>query len=270
MGDRVVLRALGGDLERDGAVPRQLWVENSRNEKVKKSPEQVRNDIDEWSRLVECGDLATGADVDRLYAGFAHALTGLLRYERLYIARLDEYGQVSSAPSFGADGTPGVSRTLVLNRAFQYAATFGYTVWLRPQDAWLGKGVAASGSVATRLGLSGVPVSAETIAFCQAMGLNPQTMLKHIGHSPYIGTGLMRIRVPMMIQEKFTPATMKIGVWQKDMSIIGQMMRSHALHAPLFQASASIYDQAESKGLGEYDTAAVAQILAPARRTHRS
>jgi len=37
-------------------------------------------------------------------------------------------------------------------------------VWLRPQDAWLGKGVAASGAVATRLGLSGVPVAAETVA----------------------------------------------------------------------------------------------------------
>jgi dihydroorotase len=49
-------------------------------------------------------------------------------------------------------------------RAMQYAATFGYTVWLRPQDAWLGQGVAASGAVATRLGLSGVPVAAETIA----------------------------------------------------------------------------------------------------------
>ncbi len=54
--------------------------------------------------------------------------------------------------------------TQVLQRAMLYASTFGYTVWLRPQDAWLGKGVAASGSVATRLGLSGVPVSAETIA----------------------------------------------------------------------------------------------------------
>ena len=54
--------------------------------------------------------------------------------------------------------------TLVLMRALQYAATFGYTVWLRPQDAWLGNGVAASGAVATRLGLSGVPVAAETIA----------------------------------------------------------------------------------------------------------
>jgi dihydroorotase len=54
--------------------------------------------------------------------------------------------------------------TLVLMRAMQYAATHGYTVWLRPQDAWLGKGVAASGAIATRLGLSGVPVVAETIA----------------------------------------------------------------------------------------------------------
>jgi len=57
-----------------------------------------------------------------------------------------------------------VADTLVLMRALQYAATFGYTVWLRPQDAWLGKGVAASGAVATRLGLAGVPVAAETIA----------------------------------------------------------------------------------------------------------
>jgi dihydroorotase len=54
--------------------------------------------------------------------------------------------------------------TLVLLRALQYAATFGYGVWLRPQDAWLGKGVAAQGAVATRLGLSGVPAAAETIA----------------------------------------------------------------------------------------------------------
>jgi dihydroorotase len=54
--------------------------------------------------------------------------------------------------------------TLVLHRALQYAATFGYTTWLRPQDAFLGTGVAAKGPLATRMGLSGVPVIAETIA----------------------------------------------------------------------------------------------------------
>jgi len=57
-----------------------------------------------------------------------------------------------------------VRDTLVLARALLYAATYDYTVWLRPQDAWLGNGVAASGAMATRLGLSGVPVMAETVA----------------------------------------------------------------------------------------------------------
>ena len=54
--------------------------------------------------------------------------------------------------------------TQVLQRTLQYASTFGYAVWLRPQDYYLGQGVAASGPLATRMGLSGVPVMAETIA----------------------------------------------------------------------------------------------------------
>jgi dihydroorotase len=57
-----------------------------------------------------------------------------------------------------------ISNTQVLQRAFQYASTFGYPVWLRPQELHLGRGVAASGPLATRLGLPGVPVAAETIA----------------------------------------------------------------------------------------------------------
>jgi len=57
-----------------------------------------------------------------------------------------------------------LASTQVLQRTLQYAATFGYTVWLRPQELHLGKGVAASGALATRLGLSGIPVAAETIA----------------------------------------------------------------------------------------------------------
>ena len=57
-----------------------------------------------------------------------------------------------------------LANTQVLQRALQYASTFGFTVWLRPQELHLGKGVAASGPMATRLGLSGVPVAAETIA----------------------------------------------------------------------------------------------------------
>jgi len=64
---------------------------------------------------------------------------------------------------FGQAEVP-LGNTQVLQRALQYAATFDYPVWLRPQELHLGKGVAASGALATRMGLSGVPVSAETIA----------------------------------------------------------------------------------------------------------
>jgi dihydroorotase len=58
-----------------------------------------------------------------------------------------------------------ITDTTVLLRALQYAKTFGYTVWLRPQDPYIGfGGVAHAGPLASRLGLSGVPVMSETIA----------------------------------------------------------------------------------------------------------
>jgi len=78
---------------------------------------------------------------------------------------LTEMAELTEAGCVGfSQAEVALADTLILQRALQYAATFGYTVWLRPQDAYLGKGVAASGPVATRLGLSGVPVIAETIA----------------------------------------------------------------------------------------------------------
>ncbi len=78
---------------------------------------------------------------------------------------LTEMAELTEAGCVGfSQAEVAIRDTQVLQRALQYAATFGYSVWLRPQDPWLGKGVAASGAVATRLGLSGVPVSAETVA----------------------------------------------------------------------------------------------------------
>ena len=88
------------------------------------------------------------------------ALTRALQGETLTeMVELTEAGCVGFSQ---ADVT--LANTQVLRRAFQYASTFGYTVWMRPLDHYLGQGVAASGALATRLGLSGVPVAAETIA----------------------------------------------------------------------------------------------------------
>ena len=78
---------------------------------------------------------------------------------------LTEMAHLSEAGCVGfSQADHPVRDTNLLMRALQYAATFGHTVWLRPQDAWLSTGVAASGAVATRLGLAGVPVAAETVA----------------------------------------------------------------------------------------------------------
>jgi dihydroorotase len=55
--------------------------------------------------------------------------------------------------------------TEALLRAMEYAATFDFAVWLQPQDYWLSRnGIAHEGEVASRLGLAGIPVAAETIA----------------------------------------------------------------------------------------------------------
>lgn len=88
-----------------------------------------------------------------------------------------------------------IADTQVLLRALQYASTYGYAVWLRPQDAYLAKGgVAASGALASRLGLSGVPVSAETIALHTLFELMRVTGARvHVQHlSSAAGVELVR------------------------------------------------------------------------------
>src|SRR3954447_17223017 len=79
---------------------------------------------------------------------------------------LTEMGQLFDAGcvAFSQANAP-LADTQVLWRALQYAATFGYPVWLRPEDVWLAKGgVAHDGEIATRLGLPGIPPFAETVA----------------------------------------------------------------------------------------------------------
>ncbi len=64
-----------------------------------------------------------------------------------------------------SQGNASLPGTATLWNALKYAATFGFTVWLRPQDAQLSlDGVAHEGEIATRLGLAPIPVVAETIA----------------------------------------------------------------------------------------------------------
>ena len=87
--------------------------------------------------------------------------------------RLTEMAELSASGcvAFSQANHP-IADTQVLWRALQYAATFGYPVWLRAEDPWLAKGgVAHDGEVATRLGLAGIPAIAETIALATLLEL---------------------------------------------------------------------------------------------------
>lgn len=75
------------------------------------------------------------------------------------MAELTEAGCVAFSQA-----NEGLLNLAILNRAMLYAKTFNYTLWIQPSEADLSSGVAASGAFASRLGLSGIPVQAETIA----------------------------------------------------------------------------------------------------------
>ncbi len=96
------------------------------------------------------------------------ALTLGLKGERLSeLAGLKKAGCVA----FSQANKPVVD-TEALLRAMEYAATFGFAVWLQPQDYWLARnGIAHEGEVASRLGLAGIPVAAETIAIATIVQL---------------------------------------------------------------------------------------------------
>jgi dihydroorotase len=89
------------------------------------------------------------------------ALTQGLKGERLTeMAELADAGCVA----FSQADAP-FADNLIFYHALQYAATFGFPVWLRPQDPALARhGVAHDGAVATRYGLPAIPVCAETVA----------------------------------------------------------------------------------------------------------
>lgn len=91
--------------------------------------------------------------------------------------------QITEMAALKAAGCPVLSQaerpirnTQVLRRALEYAATFGLTLFLQPQDADLAEGGCAhEGRVATRLGLPGIPEAAETVAVARALALAEQT-----------------------------------------------------------------------------------------------
>jgi dihydroorotase len=90
---------------------------------------------------------------------------------------LTEMHALSNAGCVGfSQADKAMTDTLVLWRAFEYAATFKYTIFLRAEDYYLGQnGVAHDGEIASRLGLKGIPAAAESLAIATILRIAQQT-----------------------------------------------------------------------------------------------
>jgi dihydroorotase len=134
------------------------------------------------------------------------ALTWKLQGERLTeMAELNEAGCVA----FSQADAPMID-TLVLLRAMEYAYSFGFPVWLRPQDYHLAKdGVVHDGIVSARYGLPSIPVPAETVALQTIL-----LLVRETGARVHLCRLSSRAAVEMVRQAKQDglPVTCDVGI----------------------------------------------------------
>jgi len=102
--------------------------------------------------------------------------------------------------------------------------------------------------------------AAEAMVLAMKSGLDPAQVLKVVADGAG-GSRMLQVRGPMMVKGDYSDATMKVQVWQKDMTIIGDFARKLDCPTPLFAASAPIYTSAMAMGRSAEDTAAVCAVL---------
>ena len=102
--------------------------------------------------------------------------------------------------------------------------------------------------------------TAEAILFGQQLGLQAKAIVEVVADGAG-GSRMFQVRGPMMASRGWDDATMKIEVWQKDMSIIDDALRALNLPSPLFAACIPIYRAAMAQGHALHDTAAVYAVL---------
>jgi putative dehydrogenase len=118
--------------------------------------------------------------------------------------------------------------------------------------------------------------AAEAMVLGMKSGLDLNVLLKVISD----GAGnsrILELRGPLMVKGDYSEPTMKVEVWQKDMTIIGDFARKMDCPTPLFSACGSFYTAAMAMGLGASDTASVCAVLeemanqprARSRRRHK-
>lgn len=101
--------------------------------------------------------------------------------------------------------------------------------------------------------------TAEAMVLGMKAGLDPHQIIETVS----AGAGNSRVfelRAPLMADNSYLPATMRVRTWKKDMTVIGEFASSLDCPTPLFSATNLFYDTALNMGLAESDTAAVCAV----------
>ncbi len=102
--------------------------------------------------------------------------------------------------------------------------------------------------------------SAEAMVLGMKAGLKPQVIFDMVTGGA-ANSRIFELRAPMMVKGNYRNPTMKISVWDKDMSVIGGYARKIKVPTPIFNATKAIYRKADKGGFGGQDTAAVCAVL---------
>jgi len=102
--------------------------------------------------------------------------------------------------------------------------------------------------------------AAEAMVFGMKAGLDPEMIYKVMCDSSG-RSRMFEVRAPRMVKNDYDHPSMKVKIFQKDLSIIDEFAKSLKCPTPLFTNSLEVYAGAVAKGFDEKDTASVCAVL---------
>ncbi len=103
--------------------------------------------------------------------------------------------------------------------------------------------------------------TAEAMVLAEKSGLDLNKVIEVVADGAG-GSRMLEVRGPMMANGSYGEQGMNVGVFMKDIAIIGDYAREMGVAIPLLNSSVPIYTSALSHGWGMSDTASVYAILA--------
>lgn len=112
--------------------------------------------------------------------------------------------------------------------------------------------------------------TAEALSLAEKSGIDATAFCEVIGAGGAATSRVLELRAPLMASGEYTPATMRLDLWQKDMTLISEFARNENAATPLFSTTEAFYRRAVEQGLGALDTAAVYEVVKALSRAGES